>query len=153
MTKIKFIALILLGAQLHAAEAVITYPITFVPWVAPVERSFHEELAAIGEAETGNDWRKIGGHGERSAFQMKRITWRQHTRQPFYLATADRVLAEQIALTHLRWLARELAALGRETSVYNLALAWRYGLDGMTDRSNDEYATQVECIFRGQTVR
>jgi hypothetical protein len=84
-------------------------------------------LRAIAQVESGDNTNAVGGAMERGKYQMTEMTWRFHTSLPFTDAH-DEAKAHAVALLHLRWLRRELAAnLGREPGIRDLASAWKCG--------------------------
>jgi len=123
-------------------------------------------LYAVSQKESGGNQYAIGPHGERTEFQFTRDTWRQHTSVPFWYAGTDREFDRMIARKHLRYLMDgltyaaiywswndSLPRLEHANQVYNLGLAWHYGLRGMMGRSYDDYALCVERLFLSRTVR
>ena len=86
-------------------------------------------LSAIATVESANNPAAIGAHGERSAYQMLEITWREHAKpeEAFILATSDPALAEQIAEAHIISLTRQLERAGVPVTPASLARAWHSG--------------------------
>ena len=117
-------------------------------------------LRAIAEVETGTTdvakaCRKVGRHGERSAWQLMESTWRSYTRAPFAQASTRAEAARHVARLHLRWLATRLAARNLPIKPYWLALAWNGGPNVsalMPPTRPADYALRVEAtekrIFR-----
>ena len=110
-------------------------------------------LAALAAVESGNNPSAIGGHGERSQFQMVEAVWRQHAApgEPFELATTNPAKAEEIAEKHVIWLTRELERHHTAVTVENLAITWHGGLGaalvtGHTPAQGD-YANRIAAIY------
>lgn len=117
--------------------------LTFNP-APPVEQIDDARFLRCILAVEGNDWSiPCGGYG------LLPITWRQHSRLP-YFGARNPVLARQVALCHLKWLKRSLIRAGYKADVYELACAWRWGLQGgrkvMESRKND-YAIRVDNLY------
>ena len=123
--------------------------------------TLHEEkfLDSTAAKESRYNTRAIGKKGERSMYQMRESVWSRYCSLPFYCATSRPDVAHWVALCHLHYLMESLnfgsfhLAFSNHDSyqhhaVYKLALAWHYGLYGVSERgSNDEYALAVERLF------
>ena len=109
-------------------------------------------LRALSEIETGGDHARIGHHGERSAFQMKRMVWKKYTSRPFVEATTNPELARDIALRHMYFLAVELEKMHKPVTAYNLAVAWNGGLGIVARRTpprdTRDYARRLDNLYR-----
>ena len=98
-------------------------------------------LEAIAEVETGSalhlhgDDFAQGRDGERGRYQLKRITWIQHSHLPFNRAF-DFHYSKNVAEAHLLWLAQSLHRWAEPVTPYALALAFHVGLSAY---SHDEY--------------
>lgn len=111
------------------------------------------EKCAIAIVETadkehplGND-AVVGPRGELGRYQIKRITWRQHSDLPFEWAIVE---AEEnyVAEEHLKWLGEHLEFV----TPYTLALAWKAGLKRVRSETYTldaiRYARRVNAIYK-----
>lgn len=107
-------------------------------------------LSAIADVETGSNPRKVGKAGERSAYQIARVVWRQHTDLPFSKAN-DPEVAKEVAIKHLSWLEREIKRKGYEITAERMALCWNAGLtrglSGKAFPSSVDYASRVKNLY------
>lgn len=101
--------------------------------------------------ESGGNPAAIGKHGERSQYQITETVWKARTKQPFYLATEDKVLAEEVATNHLITLTRELEAAGIPVTVESLAQAWNAGPHAVIHHTltaaQKDYAQRVKNLY------
>lgn len=106
-------------------------------------------LRALAEIESGGHTGKIGHHGERSAFQMKRVVWKKYTDRPFSEATTNPVLARDIALRHMYFLATEIQQRGLTVTAYRLAVSWNGGLGALPapPRPTRDYARRLNNLY------
>ena len=106
--------------------------------------------AEIRHVERATGSTATGRAGERGPYQLTRAVWSQHTTLPYSLAD-DEPTARIIAVTHLSWLAEQLAAHGLEATTYNLALAYNAGLTaavhGRAKERQKAYAQRVTNLF------
>lgn len=106
-------------------------------------------LKAVQAVENPNNVHAPGLSGALGPYQLKAITWRQHTTLPF---TDDNVweFGEGVAVKHARWLERSLKAHDRPVNAYSMALSWRIGVEGYVGRHWDvedtDYAQRVANI-------
>lgn len=85
-------------------------------------------LKALHIEENPQDTHVPGAAGELGSYQLKEITWRQHTTLPF---TDENVWAfeDGVAIKHIRWLEKELLKRHVVVCPFRVALAWRVGLE------------------------
>ena len=116
---------------------------------------FDRFLHAIAQVETGGNQHSIGRHGERGLYQIGAVTWRQHSRLPFYRAH-DPEAARQVALKHLRWLHDGLLRNRIQPTPELLAMAWNCGLSATINRRipkrTYDYAGRVTNLYRRAVV-
>ena len=103
-------------------------------------------LRAIAQVESGTTnlsrpFKKVGSAGERGAWQMKQMVWRQYTRAPFAQASTDAVLANLIAALHLKELCRKMEADKVKPTAYFVALQWN------SSDAQYDYATRVNNVY------
>jgi hypothetical protein len=105
-------------------------------------------LRAIACVETGTTnlsrpCRKVGRAGERSAWQIKAVVWRQYTSAPFASASTDATLANLVAALHLQQLKRQSIVIdGLVATPYWLATSWNRG------PRMHSYGERVESLYR-----
>ena len=110
-------------------------------------------LDAIRDVETGGNDHARGSHGERSAYQMKRDTWRLACRagdlsHSFSLAS-NPVAAREVARAHLKRVMMVLAEQRKTVSVKSIALAWTCGEYATNPSAKKrDYAQRVENLYR-----
>lgn len=100
-------------------------------------------IRAIAAVE-GNNWKIPGG-----GLQFTKATWYDYTRIPYQRAK-DTQSATTVALRVLEDAASRLIKAGVEPTVYLLALRWRYGHAGMTQRqhiTDNDYAIRVRNLY------
>lgn len=113
-------------------------------------------LHCIAQVETGGDDTKVGRGGERSKYQISEAVWVQHTGSLFTSRNRIRLcrglLAEEVAMRHLRWLVSSLP----RTTPFWLAYAWNQGCEKTNQTLRDNsllslfglgYATRVEDLY------
>lgn len=87
-------------------------------------------LNCIAAVESNYQDAKIGNHGERSCYQLKRVTWNQW--QPsvdFKYCYGPR--AQLVAENHLLWLSNNIKDTGNfQSNILYLYEAWAIGLSG-----------------------
>lgn len=118
-------------------------------------------LDAVAEVETGNNPLAIGKAGERSQFQISRLTWKQHTDQKFSLCGKYQSLTHVVAEKHKRWLYETYTmTVGRPPSIYDMAVMWNAGFSYYKERGFNRmrvnrdirnYANRVENLHNEQT--
>lgn len=111
------------------------------------ETDFGVMLWAIRQVESGDDPRRTGLRGERSAYQFMRSTWEQHTRADFMFASTLPALADEVANKHAQWLQKQLRRelLGSDPIFF--AAAWRYGVGGAARHARSDYAGRVMALY------
>lgn len=101
---------------------------------------------ALAHKETGLGWSgRPGRVGELSRYQLTRICWAQHSREPFDIAARDEAKARAVALAHLAWLRSQLAARGIAATPERLATVWHSGLRHA--RRSSEWGQQVANLY------
>lgn len=105
-------------------------------------------LRAIRQVESGDRWSAVGSHGERGAYQFTPWTWSRFTREPFYLATFNRGLAEKVARAFLASLRADCAKRGEVATAYLLAKRWR----GERSTGRSDYASRVSNLYLEATL-
>lgn len=127
-----------------------------------VEIDEHRLLAAIAEVETGTRnldraCRKIGKHGERSAWQFRAGTWRQYTRAPFEVASTCSYSANLVAAAHVRLLRTHIQYRYQTCTPFLIAAAWNAGLNRvLEDRippAAKSYGERVVNIYHALGVK
>ena len=119
-------------------------------------------LRCIAEVETGNDDTRIGKHGERSRYQIKRSVWNQYQNgtYAFFAAFCWGATADFVALRHVQWLDKTLprgSEIERNFRHYAIAWCWNGGLDswnGPRYSSNariNNYAVRVTNLYDDPT--
>ena len=103
-------------------------------------------LRAIAQVETGTvilsrPCRKVGKAGERGAWQMKWMVWRQYTREPFAKASSNPTLAHLIARLHLENIRLSIKKAGMEATPFQIAYRWNSGPQAM------DYAERVNNLY------
>lgn len=124
------------------APPAIHFQVPSVPSPAPLESRFLAIIAAV-EGHSPHD---LGG-----VYGLKAITWRQHSRLP-YSASRNPAAALHVARLHFRWLERSLHGAGYAPTVYRIAAAWRFGLEGgiaTMQRHRVDYADRTENLYYG----
>ena len=89
-----------------------------------------ETLRAINWVENPTNQTQVGRFGELGPYQFRPGTWRMHTAKPFRQAI-ERAVADEVAVKHYDWIKRTLERAGAEASVFNIAMAWNCGVEGV----------------------
>lgn len=110
-------------------------------------------LWAIRQVETGDNPRRVGSLGERSAYQFMRATWEQHTRWRFELNAQNPTIADEVARRHARWIFREMERQRMGTEVIFFAAAWHYGASVMARHARSDYARRVDALYRDRVAQ
>ncbi len=129
----------------------IAPPIHFVvPTGAP--SAIHAPASAVDAARflgiivaiEGNHPSAPGG-----IYGLGRSTWAQHSRLPYRYASIS-PHNRHVAGLHLRWLERSLEQFDQPVTVYTLAAAWRFGLEGGIHRMHlgrIDYADRADNLY------
>lgn len=131
-----------------AASRLSPHPtIEFLPSVpAPSSESLDRSrlLDCLAQVESGrNDQAVSFRHNRpiaRGRYQIKEITWFQHTNRPWKLAH-NLYFATFVAERHLMWLEKQV-----NPNPFDLAHAWRYGAQAGWVR-NDDYPYRVHNLY------
>ena len=87
-------------------------------------------LKAIHEVENPRNVETPGTHGELGPYQMTLDTWRSYTLLPFTPQyVCNPMLAQSIALKHIRNIEKHLMEHGRPLSTFEIAVAWNGGIE------------------------
>jgi len=102
-------------------------------------------LQAIMAVE-GHAWKDPGG-----AYAIQPGTWRDHSTRPYSFACLP-VYARDVADKHIAWLSRVLRAHQYPVNAYTLAVCWRFGFVGFTQRARQgggavDYGERVWNIY------
>lgn len=112
---------------------------------------------AIAEIETGNDNNAIGKLHERSRYQFRESTWKDHCDRPFEEATTNPALADSVAQEYIKWNMRYfITGCSRQPTAFDIAVMWNAGCGFYKRRQFNrsrvpaqvkEYANRVENIY------
>lgn len=92
-------------------------------------------LTALATIESSNNDLALGKAGERGAYQIKAITWKQHTNIDFTIYAHDRQVSSQVAYMHLSWLKKSFVnSAGRVPEPRDFYIMWRVGYAGYRSR-------------------
>ena len=102
-------------------------------------------LQAIMQVE-GHKWSDPGG-----AYAIQPGTWRDHSKRTYALASIP-IYARDVADRHIAWLSRTMRAHGYPVNAYTLAVCWRFGFVGFTQRARSgggaiEYGERVWNLY------
>ncbi len=107
-------------------------------------------LKAIRHVESGDNHSAVGSHGERGAYQFKRVVWKQHAKNSFSNAFEPES-AHDVASQHFDWIVNTLSKSGKQTNARNIALAWNAGVGSAIRNKisvyNKDYANRVENLL------
>lgn len=90
----------------------------------------------------GGDPKRLGG-----AACLSFRVWRDRTVLPYALSR-DPVYARRVGLWHLAWLRDTMHTEDPAT----LALAWRWGIDGLRHHPHDDYGQRVANLYRENSL-
>ena len=111
---------------------------------APTQVIDSGRLLAIIVTIEGNPPASPGG-----IYGLATITWRQHSKLPYrYASFAPH--NHHVAGIHLRWLEQSLQEFDQPVTVYTLAAAWRFGLEGAIARMRRgrvDYAERTHNLY------
>jgi len=117
--------------------------------IAAVKASDIDEgrmLQAIALVETADNDNAIGAAGERSRYQIAKITWRQHEPNLPH-SWCKGTLADAVALRHLQWIRRNLPPEQRN-DVAIVTACWNLGLTGYRQHGVNGYGQRVAAVYR-----
>jgi hypothetical protein len=120
-----------------AASALLAIPATAS---TPSDALRGATLQAIHLIENPENLRTPGPFGELGAYQFRKETWRQYTKEPFYRAL-NRHDSDVVAVLHYEHLKSELESYGIPATPYTIAIAWHAGL-GTAIRGRISYSVR-----------
>lgn len=148
-----WLALLTLGAVVGLLLAsLVRAAIPRAPYLPPLPEA-ETLLWAIRQRESGDDPRAIGRRGERSAYQFLATTWREHTRQPFLLATTQPALAHAVAHARLSRIQHALHLRGLEPAPEFIAAAWNFGPAFALSAARSDYARAVAALYHDRLAQ
>ena len=107
-------------------------------------------LKSISDVETGGQYWRIGGAGERSQYQIRGDVWRKYSTVPFWKASSRDYQSEarRVAICYIGEISQGLATDGVEISSRTIALRWNAGVNRVRFlRRHLSYASRVANLY------